>query len=100
MLRNAMRYDNLKTFIIKLISFSDKGDCATPPGPKKLCLEKSNGVEASLFDMSNTDHMVAMTQLKEQIESLRRQLLAKEQALLEKDKKVCSLAHNKPIVMV
>ena len=59
------------------------------PSSKRTCPEKasSNGVE-SLFDMGNTDHMVAITQLKEEVESLKKQLLLKEQALFDKDRKV------------
>lgn len=61
---------------------------------KKARIEKSsNGVlptsastENVISDTNSTDHLVALTQLKEQIASLQRQLLQKDQQLLAKDK--------------
>ncbi len=49
-----------------------------------VCFSK----ESSLLDISSTENMVAMTQLKEEVESLKKQLLQKQQEILERDKKV------------
>jgi hypothetical protein len=77
-------------------SASDLGASAA----KKQKLDKStaNGVnltpkpskETSL-DMSSTENMVAMTQLKEEVESLKKQLSQKSTEILERDKKVTEL---------
>ena len=42
----------------------------------------------TFVDPGNTDHMVAMTQLREQVASLKKVLAEKEKAILERDKKV------------
>lgn len=41
------------------------------------------------LDPNSSDHMVAMTQLKEQIASLKKQIGQKDAQLLSKDKMVC-----------
>lgn len=40
------------------------------------------------MDLSNTDNMIAITQLKEEVESLKKQLSIKDSQILERDKKV------------
>ena len=50
-----------------------------------FCRAKSDVV---FVDPGNTDHMVAMTQLREQIASLKKLLAEKEKIILERDKKV------------
>ena len=42
----------------------------------------------SFIDPGSTDHMVAMTQLREQLASLKKQLTEKEKNILDRDKKV------------
>ena len=45
--------------------------------------------ETSIFDtMASTENLVLITQLKDEVESLKKQLALKEQQLLEKDKNV------------
>ncbi|XP_050390819.1 protein FAM76B [Patella vulgata] len=72
---------------------------------KKPRLEKtsSNGVttpksnsnssftEASKMDSVSSDHVIVITQLKDQIESLKKQLQVKDSLLKEKDKKISEL---------
>ncbi|RWS28766.1 protein FAM76A-like protein [Leptotrombidium deliense] len=47
--------------------------------------------DAGLMDPSSSDHVVAVTQLKEKMANLQKQLQKKEQELLEKDKKIAEL---------
>ena len=42
----------------------------------------------NFVDPGNTDHMVAMTQLREQLASLKKQVAEKEKIILDRDKKV------------
>ena len=49
--------------------------------------------DVMFVDPGNTDHMVAMTQLREQIASLKKLLAEKEKTILERDKKVRSGRH-------
>ncbi len=45
--------------------------------------------ETSMFDpLASTENLVLITQLKDEVESLKKQLALKEQQLLEKDKNV------------
>lgn len=44
--------------------------------------------ESTMMDLNNSDHVVAVTQLREQMASLQKQLSKKDQELLEKDKRV------------
>jgi chromosome segregation ATPase len=43
------------------------------------------------MDLTNSEHVVTVTQLKEQIENLKKQLSKKDQELIEKDKKIAEL---------
>lgn len=49
--------------------------------------------DSGSFDHSNSDHVVAMTQLKEQLDNMKKQLRQKDNELLTKDKMVsyCNL---------
>ncbi|RWS04510.1 Protein FAM76A-like protein [Dinothrombium tinctorium] len=47
--------------------------------------------DTGLIDPSNSDHVVAVTQLKEKMANLQKQLQKKDQELLEKDKKIAEL---------
>lgn len=47
--------------------------------------------ESTMMDLTNSDHVVAVTQLREQMASLQKQLSKKDQELLEKDKKIAEL---------
>lgn len=47
------------------------------------------GLMRTDLDPNSSDHVVAMTQLKEQIASLQKQLSVKDGQLLTKDKMVC-----------
>lgn len=49
------------------------------------------GLVRGELDPNSSDHVVAMTQLKEQIASLQKQLLQKDQQLLNKDKMITEL---------
>ncbi|XP_038049290.1 protein FAM76A-like [Patiria miniata] len=50
-----------------------------------------NKSDVMFVDPGNTDHMVAMTQLREQIASLKKLLAEKEKIILERDKKITEL---------
>ncbi|XP_022089938.1 protein FAM76A-like [Acanthaster planci] len=50
-----------------------------------------NKSDLMFVDPGNTDHMVAMTQLREQIASLKKLLAEKEKIILERDKKITEL---------
>ena len=45
----------------------------------------------SFNDFGNTENMVAITQLREEVESLKRALNTKDQQILERDKKVLGI---------
>jgi len=47
------------------------------------------------MDLNNSEHLVAVTQLREQMALLQKQLSKKDQELLEKDKKVSSFYSRK-----
>lgn len=51
-------------------------------GPNLICAD---------LDPNSSDHMVAMTQLKEQIASLKKQISQKDATLLSKDKMVSNI---------
>ncbi|XP_041352083.1 protein FAM76B-like [Gigantopelta aegis] len=77
-----------------------KSDEEGSPASKKPRTEKSstNGVstpkstssilETSLMDTTGSDQMIAITQLREQLEAVKKQLQGKDQQLMEKDKKI------------
>jgi len=50
--------------------------------------ERTGGLSNALDMGSTSDHVVALTQLREQISSLQRQLQQKDQQLLAKDRQV------------
>ena len=54
-----------------------------------LCL--STMIDSSFLDFGGTDNMIVITQLKEEVQALKKQLTAKEQQILERDKKVSRL---------
>ncbi|XP_066283840.1 protein FAM76A-like isoform X6 [Branchiostoma lanceolatum] len=62
---------------------------------KKAKVEKStaNGSASSseLADITSTDQMIAMTQLREEVASLKKQIEQKDKLLLEKEKKITEL---------
>ncbi|XP_046585523.1 protein FAM76B-like [Haliotis rubra] len=85
-------------------------DASSPTSPnKKARTEKnsSNGVStpkstsssitdtAATMDIGSSDQMIAITQLREQLESLKKQLQGKDQQLKEKDKKINELKAEK-----
>jgi TolA-binding protein len=49
--------------------------------------------DSGLLDPSNSEHVIALAQLKEQISSLQKQVKAKDNELLDRDKKVCKVFH-------
>lgn len=64
----------------------------------RLELTKSNGnlpsatkPDASLLDPSNSEHVIVVTQLKDQINTLQKQVKNKESELLDRDKKIADL---------
>lgn len=60
--------------------------------PNKLSRNNSGpGIIRGELDPNSSDHVVAMTQLKEQIASLQKQLSLKDSQLLNKDKMVSIL---------
>ncbi|CAL8108674.1 unnamed protein product [Orchesella dallaii] len=66
----------------------------TPPPHKKasLNMSSSNDLSSILHDQTtSSDHVVALTQLREQIASLQRQLTQKDKQLLEKDRQITEL---------
>lgn len=56
--------------------------------------EKISKTGNSAMIPSNSDHVVAMTQLKEQIATLQKRLQQKDNQLLQKDKEVSSLSFS------
>lgn len=50
----------------------------------------NNASDNSIMDPSNSDHVVAVTQLREQITVLQRQLSKKDQEMINKDRQVRS----------
>lgn len=68
-----------------------------PDGTKQPSLDKQTekasrpGNTVVSLDPNSSDHVVAMTQLKEQIASLQKKLLQKDRELLEKDKQITEL---------
>lgn len=65
----------------KKIQRNDSSKQVLPEIPEKI--PRNSGVS---MDPNSTDHMVAMTQLKEQIASLQKRLTQKDRELLAKDK--------------
>ncbi|XP_006811499.1 protein FAM76B-like [Saccoglossus kowalevskii] len=59
--------------------------------PSNLNSATSVSSDITFMDAGNTDHMVAMTQLREQVASLKKQLNEKDKVILEKDKKITDL---------
>lgn len=59
-----------------------------PAIPEKIAKTANNG----MMDPSSSDHVVAMTQLKETIASLNKKLTMKDSQLLQKDKEVGDLS--------
>ena len=54
--------------------------------------------DVNFVDPGNTDHMVAMTQLREQLASLKKQLAEKEKVILDRDKKVRGFWLATPVI--
>ena len=54
----------------------------------------SNVSDTGLLDTNSSDNVILITQLREQIESLKKQLQGKDAQLLEKDKKVAGHSHS------
>ncbi|XP_035686149.1 protein FAM76B-like isoform X2 [Branchiostoma floridae] len=55
--------------------------------------QRANGLASSseLADITSTDQMIAMTQLREEVASLKKQIEQKDKLLLEKEKKITEL---------
>ncbi|CAG9858284.1 unnamed protein product [Phyllotreta striolata] len=62
--------------------------------PNKLARNNSGGPGRGDLDPNSSDHVVAMTQLKEQIASLQKQLSQKNTELINKDKMITELKAN------
>ncbi|KAL8586639.1 hypothetical protein ACOMHN_040147 [Nucella lapillus] len=82
----------------------DAGEASPAKNPKLVDKSVSNGVsvstpkstgsnvsDAGVVDTSTSENVILITQLREQIESLKKQLQAKDAQLLEKDRKVNEL---------
>lgn len=67
-------------------SNSDSNTGGSGPPSAKMPRTKPPG---DPLDPNSSDHVVAMTQLKEQMASLQKQLAQKDSLLLSKDKMVC-----------
>lgn len=65
---------------------SDSSKQALPEIPEKIA--RNSGMS---IDPNSSDHMIAMTQLKEQIASLQKRLAQKDRELLAKDKHITEL---------
>jgi len=50
-------------------------------------------------DPNSSDHVVAVTQLKEKIANLQKQISIKESQLLAKDRQVCGMYINKYMIL-
>ena len=60
------------------------------PAPK---MSRPMGSRDAVVDPNSSDHIVAMTQIREQVATLQKQLNAKDQQLLAKEKQV----HNEDL---
>ncbi|KAL5010233.1 hypothetical protein ScPMuIL_012538 [Solemya velum] len=89
-------------------SFQSLSSSQDGSSPKKIRREQSNSngmtptksgslsiglttMEKNILDPNSSDHLIAMTQLQEQLEATKKQVTSKEQQLLEKDKKITEL---------
>lgn len=63
-------------------------------GPANKIARNGPGLTRADLDPNSSDHMVAMTQLKEQIASLQKQLTMKDAQMLTKDKHVSTFLHT------
>ncbi|KAH8020489.1 hypothetical protein HPB51_002438 [Rhipicephalus microplus] len=75
---------------------SDHGSAKRPRlDPTKLANGstplRSTPETSGLLDPNSSDHVVALTQLREQVSSLQKQLSLKDQQLLAKDKQIAEL---------
>ena len=57
----------------------------------------SGGTGDTSLDVNSSDHVVAVTQLKEQLSLMQKQLARKDQEMLEKDKKVSITLFSIPL---
>lgn len=64
-------------------------DDTNGPANKMARNNAAPGMIRADLDPNSSDHVVAMTQLKEQIASLQKQISMKDAQLLNKDKMVC-----------
>jgi hypothetical protein len=80
--------------VTKLPPQSDSGD-ANGPTPK---VARMAGVHDP-HDPNSSDHVVAVTQLKEKIANLQKQISIKESQLLAKDRQVCGMYINKYMIL-
>lgn len=80
----------------------EEADESSTPKKQKLDKSVSNGAstpkstgsnvsDTGVLDTNNSDNVILITQLREQIESLKKQLTVKDAQLLEKDKKITEL---------
>ncbi|OXB58958.1 hypothetical protein ASZ78_004362 [Callipepla squamata] len=91
------RSGTMETEVYILFDFSHKSSAAiqneTPKKKPKLESKPSNGDSSSInqsADSGGTDNFVLISQLKEEVMSLKRLLQQRDQTILEKDKKVKS----------
>lgn len=77
---------------------SDSG-LAVPPA-NKLARTGNHRPPGDVLDPNSSDHVVAMTQLKEQMASLQKQLSQKDSQLLAKDKMVSYLNSDIPLIFL
>ncbi|KAL3884056.1 hypothetical protein ACJMK2_030279 [Sinanodonta woodiana] len=72
---------------------TSNGISSTPT--KSLTISSVIAMDKSPVDPNSSEHVIAITQLQEQLEILKKQLQAKDAQLLEKDKKITELkAHS------
>jgi len=69
-------------------------DVTKLPGEPPVKVNKGPPAPVTEIDPTSSDHVVAMTQLKEKIASLTKQIQQKEAGLFSKDKQVCLFQLN------
>ncbi|XP_024085009.1 protein FAM76A isoform X2 [Cimex lectularius] len=73
------------------ISRHDSNDSSSLPPATKLARTGNHRLPGDVLDPHSSDHVVAMTQLKEQMASMQKQLAQKDALLLSKDKQITEL---------
>uniref|UniRef100_A0A2A4ITJ4 Uncharacterized protein n=1 Tax=Heliothis virescens TaxID=7102 RepID=A0A2A4ITJ4_HELVI len=83
-----------KSDMMKSMNSNDSSLNDSQPSEKK---SKMNPMQGEL-DPNSSDHVVAMTQLKETIASLQKKVQQKDNELLSKDKLVCIINNSRSIL--